>query len=167
MSLTEDFIYPAEEIGHGALVTAGAFVRCETAHHCLSLFTLKEPPKGDVEGHPYGLHHIAFEVSTPERLLGLYRRFRERRAQIVAARIGGPGNQPRFYGRDPDGNLLEFFWSIDQIGWDGVARAYPPIQEIDLEEFDFDGFHEARERDAARYRSDGKPALPQTGTLGS
>jgi catechol 2,3-dioxygenase len=60
------------------------------------------------------------------------------------ARIGGPGNQPRFYTRDPDGNLLEFYWGIDQIGWDGVPRPYPPITEIDLEKFDFQAFDRTR-----------------------
>lgn len=153
MTLTEDFVYPAEEVGHGALVTAGAFVRCETTHHCLSLFALKNPPQGEVDGHPYGLHHIAFEMASPERLLELYRRIRDTGETLVAARVGGPGNQPRFYARDPDGNLLEFYWGIDQIGWEGIARGYPPIREIDLEEFDFQAFVEAREHEAKERRT--------------
>ena len=101
-------------------MSAGAFVRCESRHHALSLFSLKTALGTDqAASPPYGLHHIAFEVSTSEELL-LYRRFRASGEVFVQARVGGPGNQPRFYGRDPDGNLLEFYWGIDRIGWDGM-----------------------------------------------
>jgi catechol 2,3-dioxygenase len=78
---------------------------------------------------------------------------RGRGVPIVNCRKGGPGNQPRFYARDPDGYLLEFFWSIDEVGWDGFPREYEPIQEIDLEAFDFDGFLAQREEAAARVRA--------------
>lgn len=151
LRLTEQFEYPEDEIGHGVAVTAGAFVRCDTTHHCISIFTLKQGAE-EVEGVGYGLHHIAFEIATPERLLELYRDFKSRGVEIVNARRGGPGNQPRFYARDPDGNLLEFYWGIDHIGWDGRPRAYPPIEEIDLEAFDFEAFLAQRERDAEASR---------------
>ena len=148
MRLTEQFTYGEDEVGHGVAVLAGSFVRSDTNHHALSLFTLRhavEPPQGST----FGLHHIAFQMESSSDLLALYKRFEEQGIPIVNARRGGPGNQPRFYGRDPDGNLLEFYGSIDQIGWDGVARPYPPIEEIALEDFDFDAFEQERE-EAAR-----------------
>ena len=148
MRLTEQFTYGEDEVGHGVAVLAGSFVRSDTNHHALSLFTLRhavEPPQGST----FGLHHIAFQMESSSDLLALYKRFEEQGIPIVNARRGGPGNQPRFYGRDPDGNLLEFYWSIDQIGWDGVARPYPPIEEIALEDFDFEACEQERE-DAAR-----------------
>ena len=101
---------------------------------------------GPASGPAPGLHHIAFELPTPEDLLRKLRAVRARGIEIVNARRGGPGNQPRFYIRDPDGNLVEFYWGIDQVGWDGRARPHAPIEEIDLEQFDFAGF--VRERDA-------------------
>ena len=149
MKLTEQFNYGQDEVGHGVAVLAGSFVRSGSTHHCLSIFTLRhavEPPVAPA----FGLHHIAFEMSSSDDLLALYQRFEERNVPIVNARKGGPGNQPRFYGRDPDGNLLEFYWNIDQIGWDGIARPYPPIEEIDLTEFDFDAFEQERETAAAK-----------------
>jgi catechol 2,3-dioxygenase-like lactoylglutathione lyase family enzyme len=152
--LTEEFEYPNEEnVGHGGLVTAGAFVRCNPTHHCLSIFTYRsELVDENAVGPHYGLHHIAFELASAAELLGLFRDFRERGLDIVSARKGGPGNQPRFYARDPDGNLLEFYWDIDEIGWDGVAREYAPISEIDLVEFDFEAHLEARGAQAERVR---------------
>lgn len=148
LELTERFEYPEDEVGHGVAVAAGAFVRCGPTHHCLSLFTFKDGVVTEVDGRVYGLHHIAFELPTPERLLELYRHMKGRGAEIVNAREGGPGNQPRFYTKDPDGNLLEFYWGIDQIGWDGIPREYRPITEIDLEEFDFEAYSQRLAQDA-------------------
>lgn len=148
LKLTERFEYPEDEVGHGVAVSAGAFVRCNTIHHSLSLFTYKNGVVLDVDGMTYGLHHIAFELATPQELLDLYRHVRTSGVEIVNARKGGPGNQPRFYIHDPDGNLLEFYWGIDEVGWDGIPRRYDPITEIDLESFDFEAFLERRCREA-------------------
>ncbi len=154
LRLTERFEYP-EEIGHGVAVAAAAFMRCDEMHHCLSIFTLRNiGPSRD--GHPaaperelgYGLHHIAFELATPDALLAKYRQLKEAGVPIVSERRGGPGNQPRFYARDPDGHLLEFYWGIDRVDWDqGGPPRFDPIEEIDLEQYDFEAFaHEQRER---------------------
>jgi catechol 2,3-dioxygenase-like lactoylglutathione lyase family enzyme len=165
LRLTERFTYPEDEVGHGTAVAAGAFVRCDSTHHCISFFVLKEPAARP-EGVGLGLHHLAFEFNTPGELLEVYRRFRDGGHQIVNARRGGPGNQPRFYGRDPDGNLLEFYWGIDAIGWDGMPREYTAIEEIDLEAFDFEAFLETRERHAqqARARTTAGLAAASNGT---
>lgn len=151
LRLTERFVYPEEDVGHGTAVAAGAFVRCDSTHHCISLFRLKgATADGDdaasAEVPMAGLHHLAFELDTPEQLIALHRAIDASSGRIVNARRGGPGNQPRFYAHDPDGHLLEFYWGIDQIGWDGRARAYPPIEEIDLAAFDFEAFVAERER---------------------
>lgn len=152
MKLTELFRYD-EKIGHGTAVLAGAFMRGDTdsLHHRLSLFTFRDA--APVPGvNTLGLHHIAFEMDSSDDLLTLYRRFKDKNVPIVNARIGGPGNQPRFYGLDPDGNTLEFYYSMDRVGWDGVPRPYPAIQEIELEDFDFDEYERLREQMAVEAR---------------
>jgi catechol 2,3-dioxygenase len=116
------------------------------------LFKLRRAVEPPAE-HSFGLHHIAFEMKTSDDLLAMYRRFEDLKVPIVNARKGGPGNQPRFYGLDPDGNLLEFYWNIDQIGWDGIPRPYSPIEEIELEDFDFDAYESERARMAAEARA--------------
>ena len=67
-------------------------------------------------------------------------------ADQTAAAIGTP-IWVDLQSSDPDANLVEFYWGIDQIGWDSRPRAYVPIQEIDLEAFDFDAY--VAEREAA------------------
>jgi catechol 2,3-dioxygenase-like lactoylglutathione lyase family enzyme len=149
LELTERFEYPPEEVGHGGTVAAGAFVRVDSTHHCISIFQLKDglvDPEAAGGGEvTIGLHHLAFELATPGELLVKYREMRDGGVPIVQCRKGGPGNHPRFYARDPDGHMLEFYWGIDHIGWDGIPRAYDPITEIDLEGFDFEAFLEERQ----------------------
>lgn len=156
MRLTELFRYDANRIGHGTAVLEGAFVRGwnDTIHHRLSIFTLRDRDAPQAQhAKSLGLHHIAFELDSSEDLLALYRTFKENEVPIVNSRVGGPGNQPRFYGLDPDGNLLEFYYNIDHIGWDGIPRPYPAIQEVELEDFDFDAYEFERERQAEAERA--------------
>ncbi|MEZ5124382.1 MAG: VOC family protein [Solirubrobacterales bacterium] len=165
LRLTERFEYPVEEVGHGVTVASGAFMRCNTTHHALSLFQLKDgllpgdAPDGSALG--IGLHHIAFELATPGELLAKLREMRAAGVPIVNCRKGGPGNQPRFYARDPDGHLLEFYWGIDEVGWDGLPREYEPIQEIELDDFDFEAYLEQREEHARRMQDVAHSATAQ------
>lgn len=145
LRLTERFQYPDERPGHGGAVEAGAFMRCDSTHHRIAFFLPRNGIGASGDGLPYGLHHLAFEMNTPRELVAKYLEFKRHDVPIVNARVGGPGNQPRFYVRDPDGHLLEFYWGIDQIGWDGRPRAHPPITEIELERFDFAAFEAAQE----------------------
>ncbi|GAA1615885.1 VOC family protein [Leucobacter chromiireducens] len=156
MRLTEIFDYGEGRAGHGVAVLAGAFVRGaeDTIHHRLSIFTLRDPDAPVPGARTLGLHHIAFELDTQEDLVLMYRRFRADGIPIVNARIGGPGNHARFYGLDPDGNVLEFYWHIDHVGWNGVPHAYPPIQEVELDDFDFAEYERLRTSlDDERWRS--------------
>lgn len=152
MRLTERFEYEQSRLGHGVAVQAGAFIRCDTTHHELSIFKLRDDilaPDAPAPDYGFGLHHIAFELASPDALKALFVKMRDGGVKIVNCRRGGPGNQPRFYARDPDGNLLEFYWGIDQIGWDGATRKYHPIEEIDLLSFDFDAYAAERDQDRA------------------
>jgi catechol 2,3-dioxygenase-like lactoylglutathione lyase family enzyme len=147
--VTERYTYPDSGPGHSA-VREAAFLRCNSDHHTLNFFVPKESPQYDSQEQGYGLHHIAFEVFSFEKLLELYRSFRGQEAHKMEARIGGPGNHVRIYLRDPENNLLEFYWNIDKIGWDGLSRPYPPIQTIDLETFDLDAYEASKPRPIAQ-----------------
>jgi catechol 2,3-dioxygenase len=123
----------------GAAVVAGTWLRCGTDHHVLALFALRDPPAGEPSGGS-GLHHLALELGTFEELRGAARSLRERGVPVDAVRQGGPGCQLRVYLRDPEGNLVELYWALDQIGWDGRSRPYPPIEDVDLEALDVEAF---------------------------
>jgi catechol-2,3-dioxygenase len=117
----------------------GVWLRCNSDHHTLSIFDLRvpvaEPPTRDLAP---GLHHIAFEIESFHSLQHAARMVRERELPIQGQRTGGPGNQLRLYFWDPEDNMIELYWGLDQIGWDGRTRKYPPITDINLEDFDVD-----------------------------
>src|SRR3954452_9316164 len=97
LEVTERFDYGESEAGHGTDVVAGAFVRCDSTHHCISFFALRAGGEPAGRGASLGLHHLAFEMRTSEDLVVKYRELRDAGVPIVNARTGGPGNQPRFY----------------------------------------------------------------------
>jgi catechol 2,3-dioxygenase-like lactoylglutathione lyase family enzyme len=134
LRLTEHIEYPGADEGHGATVARGAFLGCDEAHHRLAIFVLRGAGDPAVGG---GLHHLAFELPTPEALLAKLHELRAAGVEIVNHRKGGPGNQPRFYARDPDGHLVEFYWGMDTIAPGDPLPAHEPITEIDLAGYDF------------------------------
>jgi catechol 2,3-dioxygenase len=77
------------------------------------------------DGEAGDLNHVAFEVATLGEVL---------QARDHLCRHGVPidfegrrraGCQLAVEFRDPDGNRLEIYWGIDQIGSDGRARPAP------------------------------------------
>jgi catechol 2,3-dioxygenase len=133
LRISDRMPYPDE----GPLVE-GVWLRCNTDHHVLALFQPRAAA-GEATG-PYGLHHLAFELGSFEELRRAARYVTEHHGPLRAVRKGGPGCQLRIYFPDPEGNLVELYWALDQVGWDGRSRPYPPIEEVDLEAFDVDAF---------------------------
>jgi catechol-2,3-dioxygenase len=135
MEVSDRMAYP-----EGGALAEGAWLRCSGDHHVLALFRYARPPATDAPDGAPGLHHVAFELGSFEELRRAARFVREVHGPLQAVRQGGPGCQLRIYFRDPEGNLVELYWMLDQIGWDGRSRPYPPIEEIDLETFDVEAF---------------------------
>lgn len=120
----------------------GVWMRCNSDHHVISVFGLRDAPDAPSAaqaGRP-GLHHLGFEVSSFEDLQKAARFVRENEIPVQGMRTGGPGVQLRLYIWDPEGNIVELYWAMDKVGWDGVARPYPPVTPIDLESIDVDAW---------------------------
>jgi catechol 2,3-dioxygenase len=130
MDVSDRMAYP-----DGGPIRQAVWLRCDTDHHVLALFELAGAPDGRSS-----LHHVAFELGSFEELRRAARYVREHHGPLQAVRRGGPGCQLRIYFPDPEGNLVELYWALDQIGWDGRSRPYPPIEEFDLEDFDVEAF---------------------------
>jgi catechol-2,3-dioxygenase len=116
----------------------GVWLRSGTDHHCLVLFGLRrpvDPPPGLAPG----LHHFGFEVGSFEELCSA-RGALQARGIAVEARIGGPGWQVRLYFHDPEGNQVELYWDMDQVGWEGRSRPYVAVEVIDLDTFDLESY---------------------------
>jgi catechol 2,3-dioxygenase len=134
MEVSDRMSYP-----DGEGLAEGTWLRCGSDHHVLALFRPRAVPDEEAPGR-LGLHHLAFELATFDELRRAARYVREHGIPPHAVRQGGPGCQLRVYFRDPEANLVELYWGLDRIGWDGRSRPYPPIEDVDLETLDIEAF---------------------------
>lgn len=92
------------------------FLRCNPDHHGVAL----------VGGAPRlersRLNHFAFEVGTPDEVFRARARLREQGVPIVFEGRRRAGCQLAVEFQDPDGNNLEIYWGLDQIGTGGHVR---------------------------------------------
>jgi catechol 2,3-dioxygenase len=126
--------------GEDEPLTEAVFLRCNADHHVLSIFGLRNPPpRRERSGEPaLGMHHMAFEFATFEALRRAARLVRERGLEVRAMRTGGPGCHVRLYVWDPEDNLIELYWGLDRVGWDGRTRPWPPFETVDIESLDIE-----------------------------
>jgi catechol 2,3-dioxygenase len=119
----------------------GVWMRCNSDHHVVSMFGLRETPPAPESPRGLdapGFHHVAYEMASFEDLRRIARYAKDHDVPIQGVRTGGPGIQLRVYIWDPDDHMVELFWGLDQIGWDGRTRPYPGLEPIDLETMDIE-----------------------------
>ena len=92
------------------------FLRCATDHHGVALVG------GASKSEPSSLNHFAFEVGSLDEVF---------RARAWLLKHGVPihfegrrraGCQIAVEFQDPDGNNVEIYWNIDQVGTNAAAR---------------------------------------------
>jgi catechol 2,3-dioxygenase-like lactoylglutathione lyase family enzyme len=105
-------VYP-EDMMPGGMV----FLRCNPDHHCLALIGAAKGAATHID-----LHHVAFEVPTPDDVFRAREHLRRHKATIDFEGRRRAGCQLAVEFRDPDGHHLELYWGVDQIGSDGRAR---------------------------------------------
>jgi len=92
------------------------FMRCNTDHHGVALVG------GAARLERTSLNHFAFEVGSLEEVFRARACLRERNVPIVFEGRRRAGCQIAIEFRDPDGNNLEIYWGLDQIGTGSQAR---------------------------------------------
>jgi catechol 2,3-dioxygenase len=92
------------------------FMRCNTDHHGVALVG------GAARLERTSLNHFAFEVGSLDEVFRARAWLRERNVPIVFEGRRRAGCQIAIEFRDPDGNNLEIYWGLDQIGTDSQAR---------------------------------------------
>src|SRR5262249_17774527 len=97
---------------HGIALVGGAKRRDE-AHEHGGLAT---------GGPPNLLNHFAFEVGSPDEVFRARAWLKEHKVPIHFEGRRRAGCQIAVEFTDPDGNNLEIYWNIDQIGTDGQGR---------------------------------------------
>ncbi|HXJ81119.1 MAG TPA: VOC family protein [Candidatus Methylomirabilis sp.] len=92
------------------------FLRCNTDHHGVALVG-----GGDRAGRST-LNHFAFEVGSLDEVFRARAWLSQHGVPIVFEGRRRAGCQVAVEFTDPDGNNLEIYWNIDQIGTEGQVR---------------------------------------------
>ena len=93
------------------------FLRFGADHHSFVLAPAPQPPGG-----PTVLQQIAMEVADLDELKRIRAYLLGQSVKASTIKHEGPGNDYTFDFDDPEGNRLQFFCEMDQIGWDGKSR---------------------------------------------
>lgn len=98
------------------------FLRCATDHHDTVLVPLPAEESGKVSQTRTEVQQISYEVDRADDLREALRVLKEKGVPIVSGlRQRGPGGDKTIDFLDPDGNTIQLFCEMDQIGWDDVS----------------------------------------------
>jgi len=101
------------------------FMRFATDHHGVALVggaKKSEGGRGTTMTGGGGLNHFAFEVGSLDEVFRARAWLQKHGVQIVFEGRRRAGCQIAVEFTDPDGNNLEIYWNIDQIGTEGQVR---------------------------------------------
>lgn len=98
------------------------FLRCGRDHHDSVLVPIpKESPGSGPQRRE--IQQISYEVDRIEDLRAALRFLQEKGVAIISGiRQRGPGNDKTIDFLDPDGNNVQLYGEMDQIGWDEASR---------------------------------------------
>jgi catechol 2,3-dioxygenase-like lactoylglutathione lyase family enzyme len=114
---TEVLGLPISDRYPDSMVPGGmVFMRCNADHHGVALVG------GAKKGERSSLNHFAFEVATLDEVFRTRAWLRKRGVPIVFEGRRRAGCQIAVEFQDPDGNNLEIYWGIDQVGTSGYVR---------------------------------------------
>ena len=103
--------YPDSMVAGGMV-----FLRCNADHHGVALVG------GAAKSERTSLNHFAFEVATLDEVFRARAWLRKHDVPIVFEGRRRAGCQIAVEFQDPDGNNLEVYWGIDQVGTSGSVR---------------------------------------------
>jgi catechol 2,3-dioxygenase-like lactoylglutathione lyase family enzyme len=103
--------YPDSMVAGGMV-----FLRCNADHHGVALVG------GAAKSERTSLNHFAFEVATLDEVFRARAWLSKHDVPIVFEGRRRAGCQIAVEFQDPDGNNLEVYWGIDQVGTNGYVR---------------------------------------------
>ncbi|MCH7914233.1 MAG: VOC family protein [Deltaproteobacteria bacterium] len=99
------------------------FLRCATDHHDTVLVPLPKEKHGSTSTERREVQQISYEVDREEDLREALKFLKEKGVTIASGlRQRGPGSDMTIDFLDPDGNNIQLYCGMDQIGWDDVSK---------------------------------------------
>lgn len=113
LSITEEVIYE----GHRCV-----FLRANTDHHSIGLYPIALRKTLGLSSHSTCMS-FGIQVGSYQQLRDALAYLADKGAEIKhLPEELSPGIDYSAYVMDPDGHLLQFYWYMEQVGWDGRPR---------------------------------------------
>ena len=110
------------------------FLRFGADHHSLVLAKMSDEEANKGRGATL-IQQIALEMDSLDDLKRARKYLLSQGVQIKSViKHEGPGSDFTFDFDDPEGNRLQFFSDMDQIGWDGKSRPKEQWTRFDVED---------------------------------
>jgi len=103
-----------------------AFLYCGHDHHDTVLFQLPTEKAGRSQNDRVEIQQISYEVDRLDDLRQKAAELRAQKIEVVGPERKTAGMDATIEFSDPDGNKIQFYCDMDQMGWEGRSR--PPEQ---------------------------------------
>src|SRR3990172_714771 len=159
--------------------TRGYFMYYGSDHHALVFFNQEAVRRMRAAGnrpfdHKITINQISWQCGSLAEIVESYRYFQEREVPIFRTGRDMPGSNWHVSVYDPDGHVVEVYYGIEQVGWDGKSKPLAmhyrrfnelptlpqPSEEAEIQEamekgIDLSSGHRDGEAWPARYEVDG------------
>ena len=110
------------------------FLRFGPDHHSLVLAKMDEAEQKKGAGATV-LQQIALEVADLEEVKRIRKYLLAQGVRVLGKdKHEGPGGNHTFDFEDPEGNRIQFFSDMDQIGWDGKSRPKEQWKRFEIDD---------------------------------
>ncbi len=100
------------------------FLYCGHDHHDTVLFQLPTEKAGRSQNDRVEVQQISYEVDRLDDLRQKAAELRAQKIEVIGPERKTAGMDKTIEFSDPDGNKIQFYCDMDQIGWEGRSR--PP-----------------------------------------
>lgn len=105
------------------------FLTYNADHHAMVLMPKKLGVYDPWYAKGVTLNQISFQVGTLEEVVNAHALMRERDRNVFRIGRDVPGSNWAVYFRDPDGHMIEVYYGMEQLGWDGRSKPQAPFFE--------------------------------------
>ena len=102
------------------------FLYCGHDHHDTVLFQLPTEKAGRSQNDRVEVQQISYEVDRLDDLKQKAAELRAQKIEVIGPERKTAGMDETIEFSDPDGNKIQFYCDMDQMGWEGRSR--PPEQ---------------------------------------
>ncbi len=80
------------------------------------------------------INQLSFQVGSLAEVMNAHQMMRQHDVSIFRVGRDSPGSNWAVYFRDPDGHMVEIYYGMEQLGWDGLSKPIDQFKQFAYEE---------------------------------